>query len=135
MLEDKIIITPPVPVNEVLSNKSIGQGFEFNCSACGKCCNSGPQMTFSEAFELRDVFIQRLFITVKKYNYGESLEHVKYAHALGIPVRNELLNYCHKICFLSPGVISYESKCPALNTDNLCSIYDRRPSICRSVPF
>lgn len=123
----------------------------FACTQCGKCCNRSPEVELSEAAGLADTFVFRLMFRLyrqsrspergsnddarafyekkrllsahaaraypgKATRDGKTVEHVNYLmiSALAIDVR--------------PGA------CAALSSSR-CSIYDRRPLTCRTVPL
>ncbi len=80
---------------------------EINCLECGNCCKT-YQIILTEADQIR----------IGKF--------------LGKDILDVLLNY-H---LLDDGQILVQSlPCPFLGIDNVCSIYEVRPAVCRDYPF
>jgi Fe-S-cluster containining protein len=109
-----------------LPSKSI----RFACTACGKCCNDTPMMSVVEAFELADVFLAGPVLRFSPLR--EDIFHT--GHPVledgdsRFPVYVEL--HCKPIAWTR-----HNGRCPVLRGDNRCGIYDRRPGVCRFVPF
>lgn len=102
----------------------------FGCTACGKCCNDTPMMSIVEAFALADVFLAGPLLRFSPlrediYATGNPVMEDRDSH---FPVYVEL--HCKPIAWTR-----HNQRCPVLQDDHLCGIYDRRPGVCRMVPF
>jgi len=129
----------------------------FACTQCGKCCNRSPEVELSEAAGLSDVFVFRLMFRlywlpdqVKDYRRsGEGqpnrtsvfFEKKRLLNAFAArkysakAIRDGKRIACTKYLLLSAlAVDTIEAACSALSGSK-CSIYDRRPQTCRSVPL
>src|SRR3990167_2164200 len=87
-------------------------GLRFKCTECGKCCGGAPGYVW-----LTDFDIQRL------------------AKHLGITENELLMKHCRQVgnrYSLKERTITYN--CIFLK-DNRCSVYDGRPTQCRTYPF
>ncbi len=102
----------------------------FACTACGKCCNDTPTMSVVEAFELADVFLAGAVLRFSplREDIFETGHPVIDDPDSRFPVYVEL--HCKSIAWTR-----HNHRCPVLQDDNKCGIYDRRPGICRVVPF
>lgn len=118
----------------------------FACTSCGACCNRSPEVELSEAAPLADRFVFRLMFRLYELprsgagaDYYESKRLLaafagrKYAakarHGDGRPV--ETMRY------LMVSALSLDTgtgACGALS-EGRCTIYDRRPLACRTVPL
>ena len=121
----------------------------FACTLCGKCCNRSPEVELSEAAALADVFVFRLMFRLYQMpraperGTDSSLFYEKKrllaAHAArkypkkvlrgGKPV--EVVNY---LMISALALDTTPDACAALG-DNRCSIHQRRPFTCRTVPL
>lgn len=128
----------------------------FACTACGKCCNRGPEIELSEATRLADTFVTSLIFRVHSLPLNERSSWARHwweRHGSRIPLRPALEeSRRHLATFasrrrserakeretyltISAIVNDYTAgRCPAL-ADRLCNIYDRRPHSCRTVPL
>lgn len=102
----------------------------FACTACGKCCNDTPMMSVVEAFELADVFLAGPLLRFSPlpediFATGHPVMHDEDSRS---PVYVEL--HCKPIAWTR-----HNRRCPVLRDDQKCGIYDRRPGVCRVVPF
>ncbi len=89
------------------------EGVRFGCTACGKCCRN-----HGEGFE---------------YVYSTRTERRALAEHFGISQREFEARYCERI----EGHQSFKSKdggCVFLEQGR-CSVYELRPSQCRTFPF
>jgi Fe-S-cluster containining protein len=102
----------------------------FACTACGKCCNDTPTMSVVEAFELADVFLAGpvLRFSPLREDIYKTGHPVMADEGSRFPVYVEL--HCKPIAWTR-----HNRRCPVLQDDNTCGIYDRRPGVCRVVPF
>lgn len=114
----------------------------FGCTGCGKCCNTPPMMTLREMLRLYEEFPFRLAIvgTGGDINgVGSAMVRRQMAHmrdTLG-SLKVDTPDGGSFVMRLVPMPIGTPSsrQCEKLNTDGTCSIYDRRPVMCRTVPF
>ena len=129
-------IIPITPFEQIQAPSSVGHGFSFHCTQCGKCCSDGPQLTFAEAFALRDILPMRLMISTSVISVfdSSSKKQASTLVAMGFPMYQEGgMTY---ILNISPSTYQYQTgRCIALADNNQCGIYDKRPSICKSVPM
>jgi len=127
----------------------------FACTSCGKCCDLGPEMELSEATELADQLVTSVIFKAHSIPLNERSERaLQWWREQGsrIPLRaafqekrrhlaqfasrrrSEKENGREIYLTISAAVDDYgERGCPALR-EGLCSIYERRPLTCRTVP-
>lgn len=121
----------------------------FACTQCGKCCNRSPEVELSEAAPLADVFVFRLMF--RMYSLPRAPERgadaalfwekkrLLAAHAARKYPKKamrggkavEVTNY---LMISALALDTTPGACAALS-DNRCSIHERRPLGCRTVPF
>lgn len=125
----------------------------FACTACGKCCNRSPEVELSEAAALANLFAFRLMFRVHRwpgalrdYADGGGASEVFYQtkRLLGVHAarksRTKLVrggksvDYDQYLFISALSLDSGSGACGAL-VDGRCSIYERRPYTCRTVPF
>lgn len=126
----------------------------FACTACGLCCNSGPEMELSEATALADKFITSLYFRVwalplpSKRAGGAAPQHSgalseaetleEHRRQLGhFSVRDKIDRSAARSLHLTMSARTFDreqGRCPAL-IDNKCGVYDVRPLSCRAVPL
>lgn len=99
--------------------KRAGAVYSFECTACGKCCNSGPQLSLPELFHHQRRFLGTL-----------AMRRVRgagpYLHALGADESLQLVLQAH---------YDPDASCPALVGDK-CDVHsDRKPAQCSVVPL
>lgn len=118
------------------------------CSACGKCCNSAPALSFAELLHHRHRFIGALAVSRhRRHNAGDMLRIGQRNYCLTADDAAEFDALASRIWFRESSdswiqlcVISLEypsrGRCPALQDDGLCGIHgDRKPTICSAVPL
>lgn len=131
--------------------------YRFACTQCGQCCNRAPEVELSEAGRLADVFVFRLMFRLYWFpnQLRDDLEPgpKTASAAAAFYEKKRLLNalaaskYPAKVRregkptehtkFLMISALALETRagaCSALK-GTLCSIHERRPFSCRSVPF
>jgi Fe-S-cluster containining protein len=126
--------------------------FSFQCSACGKCCNSPPQMSIPELFHHQNLFIGCLAIRrVKRLERGMRIGvevQSRAADAADVDAFAALadqllfrlakpLDRGYDFALLTQG-FTYPSlsSCPALGDDNQCTIhFNKHPATCSAVPM
>jgi Fe-S-cluster containining protein len=114
--------------------------WSFHCSACGKCCNSPPQLSVPELFHHQHRFIgclaiRRVFrpggteIDTRAFSeLADALLHRLPDSAGGGNV--QLVTQAHAV------TMADEERCPALGDDMRCEIHDTgKPAACSVVPF
>ena len=127
----------------------------FACTACGRCCNRGPEMELGEAAGLAGTFILSLLFKVHSLPASERSDwaghwwrdrnsRIPLRPALDEAERHLRLSATRSVdksrdrqMFLEISAIADddgEGRCPALAGD-LCSIHDIRPQTCRTVPL
>jgi Fe-S-cluster containining protein len=127
----------------------------FACTQCGKCCNRPPEVELSEAAPLADVFVFRLMFRL--YWLPRSLADYRHlrertsdavfyqkkrllsafaAHRSSVRSRRngKAVEHTKYLMISALALDTNPDACSALN-GNRCSIYDRRPLSCRSVPL
>ena len=128
----------------------------FACTQCGQCCNRAPELELGEAAALADVFVLRLMLRI--YSLPRSLSDYaserprdqasaefyqtkRLLSAFAAASWNAKVQRGGKVVdyvqYLSLSVLPLDlggPSCPAL-TDHKCSIYERRPLSCRTVPL
>jgi hypothetical protein len=98
--------------------------YSFECTACGKCCNSPPALSMSELFRFRDVFIGCIAVGRIRYHA------VPPPHAFAVDDANAIT--------ITTLAFDYAStaRCPALMDDGLCSLHvPGKPDQCIAVPL
>jgi Fe-S-cluster containining protein len=119
-------------VDALLAPAAESDSWSHHCTACGKCCNSPPQMTLPELFHHQQRFIGALGVRrVHRPLTAHAAEHAD----LATRVLHESSN---KHFALLTQAIDYASseRCPALLEDGLCAIHDtRKPRACSVVPL
>lgn len=119
----------------------------FQCTACGKCCNSPPLMSMDELFRHADRFVGALSLRRVRAPRAGTQHRVdgrmvevtdddvaafaalasRQGHPL--PGGDTLMIATQAIDYPSRG------RCPALADDGHCSIHASRPSTCAMVPL
>ncbi len=114
------------------------QNIHFECTQCGKCCESYFPLTFDEMFKYKDTFVQELRISY--HLFPAYLSATEYADIKNL-YQKMYVSYATKqsqyqAFFLNPQVIqsSYEKMCPQLD-NNLCSIQSDKPLNCKALPL
>ena len=128
----------------------------FACTQCGACCNRAPELELGEAAALADVFVLRLMLRIYSLprsladyltdlprdqatvEFYEAKRLLSQFSATSWPIKAQrgsaAIEY---VQYLSLSVLPLDlglGACPALDGTK-CSIYERRPLSCRSVPL
>ncbi|WP_225936506.1 hypothetical protein [Caballeronia sp. NK8] len=123
--------------------------FSFECTTCGKCCNSPPALSLRELFRYRDVFIGAIAISrAPRMRAGQRVRIGPYEtllsdedasacdalarlHTFPIGAHGDFISVTTQaIDYASPG------RCPALADDGLCRLHaDGKPDQCIAVPL
>ena len=129
----------------------------FACTQCGQCCNRAPELELGEAAALVDVFVLRLMLRI--YSLPRSLADYQSEHlpreqasaefyqskrllssfaAASWPAKvrrgDKAVDYIQYLSLSALPLDLGPGSCSAL-ADTRCSIYERRPLSCRSVPL
>ena len=121
----------------------------FACTACGKCCTSAPVMSVREALGLYREFALALKLggpiadaRLPEQNPGVQGYIAQRAHLLAHGGESFALRVDAQQQWEATLVVAAlplragaDDPCPMLTSENLCSIYERRPQRCRAVPF
>jgi hypothetical protein len=95
--------------------------WSFRCAACGKCCNSGPELSVPELFHHQHRFLGRLAVRrVRRLAPGTNSDTAV----------SDVLLVTHAWHDEAVG------RCPALDADGRCAIHaDRKPLVCSLAPL
>lgn len=120
--------------------------YSLNCTKCGECCNSGPAILASEFSHYKDKFIFGIkFNTLKKAALAtaladalESEQEAAWQH-LAARYRTFSIGGVEHLLQAIPYDCGYNAGgqgkgCPQLLPSGSCSLYEDRPTICRSLP-
>lgn len=107
---------------------------QFNCTGCGKCCNGHHvPLTLSEARQWTADGGQVIVLVEAFLANGLGLPAEQREHALrrscAVPCGSSEAFVAITFAAFNPGA------CRNLDADNLCSIYERRPLVCRIYPM
>ncbi len=123
----------------------------FACTLCGKCCNRSPEVELSEAAGLADMFVFRLMFRLyslprvpeRASPGGSELFYQKKRLLEAHSARKSPIKLMRAgkavdaFCYLMISALAVDSSpgaCAALSSGR-CSIHDRRPLGCRTVPL
>jgi Fe-S-cluster containining protein len=124
----------------------------FACTSCGACCNRSPEVQLSEAAALADMFVFRLMFRLydlprtfaagtaaaSAVEYYESKRLLAAFAARQYPAKlrreGKPVDYVRSLAISALSVDTAAGACAALGAGR-CTIYERRPAACRSVPF
>ena len=129
----------------------------FACTQCGKCCDRSPELELGEAAGLADQFVFRLLFRLYRWprnvaDYQHTGVPREQANAQFYETKRLLGAFAahsysakdrhgdkvtEQLCFLTVSALTLDSgngACTALS-EGRCSIYERRPLACRSVPL
>lgn len=122
----------------------------LNCNQCGKCCNTGPSLAFSEVFKFQDKFVIGLYCQAQaesKSSFPETIMGSQTTDDDHKLIMDHMGNMFGRMNTLDgnfylqfyPMDIGYSSlkhhSCDQLQADGGCGIHADKPSMCRSVPF
>jgi Fe-S-cluster containining protein len=98
----------------------VNEDWSFRCTACGRCCNSGPELSVPELFRHQHRFIGRLAVRrVRRVGAGESA---------GGPSEVLLVTHAWHDERLA--------RCPALAEDGRCALHaENKPLVCAVAPL
>jgi Fe-S-cluster containining protein len=132
----------------------------FACTACGKCCTEPPEMTILEAVTLGDVFVPSIvyrltslprddneaaYASLKPHPHFEGMEGralvARLRESTAVRAAGALITeagWDHYVSITARAWIYPSSAgwCAAIDSSHeKCTIHDRRPSTCRTVPI
>ena len=106
----------------------------FNCTACGKCCNSPPTFLFSDFMEYTKEFIIAIRLnSTKRSNKDIKSDNNSYQIKKHNDKMYPIIN--NNMISAFPYGVKTGKSCPKLLENGQCGIYETRPNRCRSVPF
>ena len=130
------------------SSKETVDTWSFHCSACGRCCNSPPQMSLPELFRHQHLFVGSLAIRrVMRLQPGERVGGITAAAEDCAAVSELAERLLHRAehrpttkydFLLATQGFDYPSAnhCPALGADRQCVIHHvQKPATCSVVPL
>jgi Fe-S-cluster containining protein len=123
----------------------------FACTLCGKCCNRSPEVELSEAAGLADMFVFRLMFRLYSlprvpergsaggselfYQKKRLLEaHSARKHPIKLTRSGKVVDGFRYLMISALALDTSPGGCAALSS-GCCSIHDRRPLGCRTVPL
>lgn len=125
--------------------------YSFRCSACGKCCNTPPQMSVPELFRHQRLFVGCLAIRkVRRPRPGTRLDLGAGSYLVGerdgeafAALVDALLfrpldadRGDHDFAIAAQGFdYASRARCPALGGDGRCTIHHVKPATCALVPL
>ena len=118
---------------ETLLRVADTDGFAFQCTACGACCNSPPLLSLPELFRFQRIFVGCL--AVRRLNAGSETARHALLDRLAFRVTG-LAGTTHVA--ITPQGYGFESDahCPALQTDGRCALHmEGKPAQCLAVPL
>ena len=102
----------------------------FECTVCGKCCYGQLPLTLNDAVANADRFPLAMLWTIIR----QGAKSYALAARLGITVkvgkRKQVAVRITPVSYMPPSVA-----CPALASDDRCSIHADKPIRCRAMPF
>ncbi len=137
---------------QITGNKGINT-VSFNCTVCGKCCNSAPLMSLPELFHHENLFVGCLALRrVRRHNAGDIVIAVDIHYPVSTVDIQMLTDMANAQLYkpdtqknnseydflIMTQAMDYDSlnKCPALGENHHCAIHDdRKPAVCSMVPF
>lgn len=102
----------------------------FACTACGKCCYGQLPLTVEDAFNHADRFPLAIVWTPLRQGSKDYAMVSRLGATIKLANRKELAALIVPTAYIPPTF-----PCPALSTNNLCSIHSNKPARCRTMPF
>jgi Fe-S-cluster containining protein len=122
----------------------------LNCNQCGKCCSTGPSLTFSEIFKYQDKFVLGLSCQAQT-DRMENFPQSAFGQAITLADHQAIMDHMLKLfgrlntmtggyyLQIYPMDIGYSMlphhSCSHLEASGACAIQDDKPSMCRAAPF
>lgn len=136
----------------------------FNCTLCGRCCRASIPLGLAEALDYDSEFLLALVFSMETWNLGDFRKNrpaVPITHEellttlafrkdkLATDQSRETVFQVGRVRSTGERVVTFLSvsacglgdfeaggaKCPALGSDETCTIYERRPLGCRVFPL
>lgn len=102
----------------------------FHCTACGKCCYGQLPLSWKDAVAQAHRFPIAIVWTPVLQGSRDFKQVKDLGVFIKLPDRRELASLIVPTSFI-PSTFP----CPALSTENLCSIHKEKPARCKSMPF
>ncbi len=109
------------------------ESIAFDCTCCGRCCNSPPRLSLPEIFRFQHVFIGSLAVSRLSTHGDPQRAALLDRIALRAPGPRGATHLA-----LTPQGYGYDSEafCPALAADFRCSLHGAgKPTQCQAVPL
>lgn len=139
-----IAVRDQSPLEHILVKAESIKGYKFECTQCGKCCCGPVSVTFREALALSKDMIFRLGFQCSLIRHGKNdipgdqaslMMDLGCSRIYAPEFGGTLIVHPHMRAYSHQSERSVEPKCPMVMDSGGCKIYDRRPSICKSVPM
>lgn len=132
-----------------VKGKEVIQSWHFSCHACGACCNSAPALTFEEMASYAKDFHIRLAFQSFPLKSTDTIEFPWGIHTVNSKQSAKIKENEKRLwnAVKGPdGIVmihmfpiakapALAKSCPKRSEDGLCSIHERRPLMCRTVPL
>jgi Fe-S-cluster containining protein len=102
----------------------------FACTACGKCCYGQLPLTVNDALANAGRFPLALLWTPLRKGSKDFPLVSRLGVTVPVPKHSGLAALVVPTSYIPPSM-----PCPALGSDNLCSIHLTKPTRCRTMPF
>jgi Fe-S-cluster containining protein len=114
--------------------------WSHHCSACGKCCNSPPELSLAELFRHRNTFFGCLTVQRLRRPPAHDPALTSAFDALAGQLWHRLpsaLIDTDDVLLATRGFdLGLSDRCPALDEEQRCTLHDRaKPAVCRVVPL
>lgn len=102
----------------------------FACTACGKCCHGLLPLTLADADAHADRFPLGVMWTPVRPNQRSFELTARLGAKVRLRDRRTIAVRITAVAYMPQAL-----PCPALGADGLCSIHERKPARCRTMPF
>ena len=102
----------------------------FECTACGKCCYGQLPLTLNDAVAYADRFPLAMLWTIIRQSAKSFAIAARLGTTVNIGKRKRVAVRITPVSYMPPSI-----PCPALASDDRCSIHADKPSRCRTMPF
>ena len=102
----------------------------FHCTACGKCCYGLLPLTIKDAFEYSSLFPICFVWSAVRESSKDFEEFSKLGAIVKLPGNKRLA-----VSIFPASYMPSSYPCPALKSDNLCSMHLCKPLRCKTMPF
>lgn len=131
------------------TSRQMTQSWHFACHACGACCNSPPALTFEELGDYANDFHLRLAFQALPMRSAKVVDFPWGQQAMTPQQMAKMKENEKRLWNAVKGpdgivmihifplarAVSSATACPKRTDAGLCSIHDRRPLMCRTVPL